>query len=462
MAIVLLLGAGIQLWHFARVVVAGLAGERVTARLRQCTFLAIFRQELAFFDAQTSGGLTSRLTSDTVMVNLAISSGSIESFIGFAKAAAAIVMAWYESWQLAALTLAVGPAMGLVLCLPLLWVHKIYVRYNDALARATHISTEAAGGVRTVISFGSEEFLQMLYGAAIGRIDGPGVTCWWPHKSHSTYRYGVQRGVALKVVLQVVIWLGLSLMHIVLWYGYDLILTGELTFGQVRCDGGEQPEPLQMSVRFDAVEFSYPSRPQVQVLQGLTFTVPANSMAAFVGASGAGKSTVLALLQRFYEVGGGRISLGGHELVDLDAGWLRRRIGVVQQEPLLFGITVRGNITYGRNARIFAEGGQPVAEDALLTASKMANVHGFVEELPLGYDTLVGERGAMLSGGQKQRIAVARALLMEPALLLLDEATSALDAATERSVQEAIDRSMTGRTTLVVAHRLSTVRGADQ
>jgi ABC-type multidrug transport system fused ATPase/permease subunit len=217
-----------------------------------------------------------------------------------------------------------------------------------------------------------------------------------------------------------------------------------------------------MEVRFEDVDFAFPARSDVQVLRGVSFFVPANSTAAFVGSSGSGKSTVFQLLARFYDVSAGCVRLGGHDVRDLDASWMRRRIGVVQQEPVLFGFDIRSNIAYGRTAMHLIEGSDPATSEEIQRAAEMANAHSFVSEFPEGYQTLVGERGVLLSGGQKQRVAIARALLTEPQLLLLDEATSALDAESEHLVQEAIDRAMQNRTVLIVAHRLSTVRDADQ
>lgn len=174
---------------------------------------------------------------------------------------------------------------------------------------------------------------------------------------------------------------------------------------------------------------------------------------ALVGESGSGKSTVIALLERFYDPESGKIFLDDVELQTLKVSWLRQQVGLVAQEPVLFNDTIRANIAYGK------QGG--VSEEEIIAAAKAANAHTFIAALPDGYNTIVGERGSQLSGGQKQRVAIARAIIKDPKLLLLDEATSALDAESERVVQEALDQVMVGRTTVVVAHRLSTIRGAD-
>jgi len=214
------------------------------------------------------------------------------------------------------------------------------------------------------------------------------------------------------------------------------------------------PKDLRGDVSFEDIWFSYPTRPDVDVLQDFSLKVPANSTAALVGSSGCGKSTVVALLQRFYDVSKGCIRIDGKDIRDFDPDDLRSFMGFVQQEPVLFGLTVRENICYGVRRK--------VSDDELRLVCEQANAYDFICEFPERYDTLVGERGVRLSGGQKQRICTARALLVDPRVLLLDEATSALDAESEHVVQQAIEKLMEGRTTLIVAHRLSTVRDADQ
>jgi len=214
------------------------------------------------------------------------------------------------------------------------------------------------------------------------------------------------------------------------------------------------PKSIRGNVTFEGVWFSYPSRPETNVVQDFTLKVPANSTAALVGASGCGKSTIVALIQRFYDVSKGCISIDGYDIRDFDPNDLRSFMGFVQQEPVLFGLTIRENICYGVQ--------RDITDEELDTVCQQANAYDFISKFPEVYETLVGERGVRLSGGQKQRICIARALLVNPRVLLLDEATSALDAESEHLVQQAIDKLMVGRTTMIVAHRLSTIRGADQ
>lgn len=215
---------------------------------------------------------------------------------------------------------------------------------------------------------------------------------------------------------------------------------------------------MEGNIDFENVMFSYPTRPDVLVLNAFTLKFTKDTTTALVGSSGSGKSTVVSLIQRFYDVDGGNIYLDGTDVTHLDMSWLRSQIGYVQQEPQLFGISVRDNLTYGLSEEAAAK----ITQVELEKACRDANAHEFISSWPEGYDTMVGERGITLSGGQKQRIAIARALLTNCRILLLDEATSALDAESEHEVQKAIDNAMVGRTVVVVAHRLSTIQSADQ
>ncbi|MEE2752091.1 MAG: ATP-binding cassette domain-containing protein, partial [Myxococcota bacterium] len=217
--------------------------------------------------------------------------------------------------------------------------------------------------------------------------------------------------------------------------------------------GTEKPTAIKGHIRFEHLDFAYPSRPDLPVLQDLDLELRPGEVVALVGHSGSGKSTVAALLSRLYDPQAGHIQMDSHPYETLDVNWVREQVGVVSQEPILFATSIRNNILYG----------QPNASlEEVMAAAKASNAHDFIQGFPEGYDTRVGERGVRLSGGQKQRVAIARALLKDPRVLVLDEATSALDAESEHLVQEALDRLMEGRTTLIIAHRLSTVRDADR
>nr|BAJ94394.1 predicted protein [Hordeum vulgare subsp. vulgare] len=212
-------------------------------------------------------------------------------------------------------------------------------------------------------------------------------------------------------------------------------------------------DEVKGNIDFQHVSFKYPTRPDIQIFTDFTLHIPSGKTVALVGESGSGKSTVIGLLERFYNPDSGTISLDGVEIKSLNINWLRDQTGLVSQEPVLFNDTIRANIAYGKDGEL--------TEEELIAAAKASNAHEFISSLPQGYDTTVGERGIQLSGGQKQRVAIARAILKDPKILLLDEATSALDAESERIVQDALDHVMVGRTTVVVAHRLSTIKGAD-
>jgi ATP-binding cassette subfamily B protein len=222
---------------------------------------------------------------------------------------------------------------------------------------------------------------------------------------------------------------------------------------EVDLGAGDRLDDVAGRIEFDEVTFAYPVRPEVRVLDAVNLSLEPGRVVALVGPSGAGKSTVAALLLRLYDPDRGAIQLDGRDLRELDARWFRTRIGTVAQEPVLFSTSVAANIRYGR---------PDAGDDEVEAAARAANAHGFISQLPDGYQTEVGERGVRLSGGQKQRVAIARALLKDPPILILDEATSSLDAESESLVQDALERLMAHRTSLVIAHRLSTVRTADK
>jgi ATP-binding cassette, subfamily B (MDR/TAP), member 1 len=214
----------------------------------------------------------------------------------------------------------------------------------------------------------------------------------------------------------------------------------------------EQADSIRGEIELKHVDFAYPARPDIPIFKDFNLRIHAGRSQALVGASGSGKSTVISLIERFYDPCAGKVMIDGKDIRRYNLKSLRRKIGLVQQEPALFASSILDNIAYGEEG---------ATEEEVIEAAKAANVHGFVSQLPEGYKTMVGERGMQLSGGQKQRIAIARAVLKNPVILLLDEATSALDAESECVLQEALQKLMKGRTTVVVAHRLSTVRGVD-
>ncbi|WP_373047294.1 ABC transporter ATP-binding protein [Vulgatibacter sp.] len=476
-ALFLVQGAAVAL----RYVLFTTAGERIVARLRTDLFARLLDQEIAFFDLRRTGELTSRLASDTTVLQNTVSANLSMLLRNGAGVVGGLVLLFATSPLLTGLMLAVVPPVALGAVVYGKRVRKLSREVQDALAKASEVAEESLSGVRTVRSFTAEEKEVARYGAAV----------------EASFDVARRRAKVAGLFFGGASFAAYAAAAAVLWYGGRLVLGGTMTVGELTSflmysllvafslgalgelftdfmrasgaserifelidrapaippRGGLAPVAVEGEVRLDHVSFTYPSRPDVPVLQGIDIAIRPGERVALVGPSGAGKSTIAALLGRLYDPGEGVVRIDGIDVRQLDPAWLRRQIGVVAQEPLLFSTTIAENVRYGR----------PEATDAQVRAAvQAANAATFVEGFPDGYDTEVGERGVQLSGGQKQRIAIARAMLKDPKLLILDEATSALDAESEHLVKEALDRLLEGRTTLIIAHRLSTVRDADR
>jgi len=457
------------------------AGERIVARLRSDLFVRLLDQEIAFFDQRRTGELTSRLASDTTVLQNTVSANLSMLLRNGAGVVGGVVLLFLTSPILTGLMLAVVPPVALGAAAYGKRVRKLSKDVQDALASASEVAEESLSGIRTVRSFTAEAKEAARYGAAV---------------EHS-YEIAARRAKVAGVFFGGASFGAYAAAAAVLWYGGRLVLGGTMSVGELTSflmysllvafslgalgelftdfmrasgaserifelidrapaippEGGTRPASVRGEVRLDRVEFTYPSRPDVPVLRGIDLVIRPGERVALVGPSGAGKSTVSSLITRLYDPSGGAVRIDGVDVRELDPAWLRAQVGVVAQEPLLFSTSIAENVRYGR----------PSATDAEVEAAvRAANAHGFVSAFPQGYDTQVGERGVQLSGGQKQRIAIARAMLKDPRLLILDEATSALDAESEHLVKEALDRLLEGRTTLIIAHRLSTVRDADR
>ena len=345
------------------------------------------------------------------------------------------------------------------------------------------IAEEVLGSIRTVISFNGQRQESKRYETALanGKRDGiakslytgvgMAITFFVMFSSYGlAFWYGstlivdgvIERGTVFTVLFAVMMGsfaLGNAGPQIAVLAGAKgaaasifEIIDNRPTIDPYRTDGA-QPEAAKGEIQLTNVHFAYPARSEVAVLDNVTFTVRPGEKVALVGSSGCGKSTIVSLLLRYYDVQSGSITIDGTRISDLNVRWLRRTIGVVSQEPVLFEATIAENIRLGR---------RNISTTQMETAARAANAHTFIQTLPHGYETRVGERGVQLSGGQKQRIAIARALIRDPKILLLDEATSALDGESEAIVQQALDAAQQGRTTIIIAHRLSTVRNADK
>jgi ABC transporter fused permease/ATP-binding protein len=457
------------------------AGERVVARLRSDLFEHLMGQEVAFFDQHKTGELTNRLASDTTVLQSTVSVNISMALRFLATVVGGIGFLVYTSPRLTLLMLSVVPPVALGAVGYGRKVRKLSRDVQDALAQSSEVAEEALSGLRTVRAFAAEEHEVRRYTERIT----------------ASFELARKRIRASSSFMGVVVFAGNSAAALVLWYGGHLVVEGKMTVGGltsflvytllvafslgglsdlwadlmkatgaaerifelldrapvIEAPGGAELPRIEGKLDFRGVRFSYPARGDVEVLKGIDLSIRSGEVIALVGSSGAGKSTIASLLLRLYDPDGGCILLDGADLRELSPGWLRRQIGVVSQEPLLFATSIADNIRYGRSH---------ATDEEVEAAARAANAHDFILKFPEGYRTLVGERGVQLSGGQKQRVAIARAVLKDPRLLVLDEATSALDAESEHLVKEALDALMKGRTTLVIAHRLSTVRGADR
>jgi ABC transporter fused permease/ATP-binding protein len=478
--IMLVLFVFVGIATFFRAYLFTVAGERIVTHLQQRLFGSIIKQEIAFFDTRQTGELTNRLASDTTVLQKAVTV-NISMGLRFSLSAigATCILMWI-SWRLALLMLAVVPVVAALAGIYGRMLRRISLEVQDALAESTAIAEESISGVRTVRSFARELWEQNRYRDAVEK-------AFVIAKRRAFYGASFSGGISFA---------GYASIIAVLWYGGEMLANGEMAFGELTSfmlytftvafsigalsglyedfakaigatervftlldrdcsllDGEFQLESPSGEIQFSNVTFSYPTRPEVEVLRNFSISIERGEVVALVGPSGGGKSTVATLISRFYDPQKGQIFFDKHPLPSLKKDWLREQVGVVSQEPILFAASIHDNILYGRpNASV---------ED-VLSAAKAANADQFIKGFPEGYETLVGERGVRLSGGQKQRIAIARALLKDPRFLILDEATSALDAQSEHLVQEALERLMVGRSTLVIAHRLSTIQNANR
>ncbi|NXF90452.1 ABCB8 protein, partial [Eubucco bourcierii] len=458
-------------------------GEQVAGSMRKELFMSLLRQEVVFFDANRTGQLVSRLTADIQEFKSSFKLAISQGLRSGTQTAGCFVSLYLLSPKLTTLLLLALPTLVGTGALIGAALRSLSRQAQEQVAKATGVADEVLGNIRTVRAFAMEEQQAGLYCTEV------------ENASQLSQRLGLGiaafqglSNLALNGIVLGTIFIGGSLMAGDELSPGDLmsflvasqtvqrslanisILLGQVVRGlsagarvfellalepSVGLRGGDTiPYPSLLGrIRFHRVYFSYPTRPGYPVLQDFSLTLPPCHTVAIVGPSGGGKSTVAALLERFYEPTQGTITLDGHDIATLDPSWLRGHvIGFISQEPVLFGTTILENIRFGK----------PGASDAeVYAAAQLANADGFIRSFPDGYQTVVGERGMALSGGQKQRIAIARALLKDPPVLILDEATSALDAQSEQLVQEALDRAAAGRTVLLIAHRLSTIRGAD-
>uniref|UniRef100_H2ZPB1 Bile salt export pump n=1 Tax=Ciona savignyi TaxID=51511 RepID=H2ZPB1_CIOSA len=461
------------------------SGMELTVRLRKKAFKAMLRQDIAYFDdhRHSPGALCTRLSMDASRVQgcTGVRIGTIIK--NFSSLGVALGIAFAFGWKLTLLTIAFIPFLVVGGLIEMQLVIKSEEKESEAYEEAGQIAGEAINNIRTVASLTKEQTIYELYTEKLAG----------PLKNASVG--GLFTGFSMGLLyLSMFGMYGLSF-----WYGTTLVLNGEIAVGNMivtffniliaafglgmggsylealsaaKAAGfnifdiidrkpvidpfskeGDSPNPDSGSIQLKNVCFTYPSRPDVKILKGVSLTVEHGKTVALVGQSGCGKSTIIQLIQRFYDVQEGSLEVGGKDVSTLNVRKLREVIGVVAQEPILFATSIAENIRWGREG---------VTNEEIEEAARQANAYNFIMNLPEKFQTLVGERGGQMSGGQKQRIAIARAIVRNPKVLLLDEATSALDTKSESVVQQALEKASAGRTTVVVAHRLSTIRSADK
>lgn len=456
--------------------------EKTLADLRQSTFNHLIKLPMKFFQQRRVGELNSRISSDITLLQDALTTTLAEFIRQLLVIIGGIALMMITSLKLTLFMLAIVPVVVILVVFFGRYIRKLSKLAQAQVADSNTIVEETLQGIQSVKVFTNEFFEMGRYRLKTREIAGTGI------------RNGKLRGAFSSFII-----LGLfGTMVAVIWRGSALLASGELATGELFAFviytvfiggtiGGmadvfarvqkfigatedlmeifnEIPEPvselpqtgaytlLQGSIRFDQLHFSYPNRPDFEVLKDINVEIKPDSLVALVGPSGAGKSTFVSLLPRLYEPSSGKILFDGMENQSIPVSVLRSQMAIVPQDIFLFGGTIRENIAYGR---------PEATEDMIEDAARKANAWEFISKFPKGLDTLVGERGTQLSGGQRQRIAIARAVLKDPKILILDEATSSLDSESERLVQDALEKLMRGRTSIVIAHRLSTIRKAD-
>lgn len=484
----ILVGAMSLIGNVLQLGMLGMSGERMTRRLRSQSFRAILRQEIGFFDREENsvGALTTRLATDSSYVKGLCGDQLGVSFVVLSTIVAGLIVSFTGCWRLALVVLFMMPVMAGASWIQLSMMTGFDSGSKKEFVAAGGIASEAVDNIRTVTSLGVQDVFIDRY--------NDGLVTPQKNGAKSALVSGLAFGFGeffMFAIWAVAFWVGSLFMERgqcdfpgimkavtgLLFAGFSLgqasMFAPNIAASKVSAthifrllDRESEINPAtpgkslaSASGKVEMVDgkFEYPTRPDVAVLRGLNLAVSPGKTLALAGGSGCGKSTVVALLERFYDLRDGHLRLDDEELRELDLQNARSHLALVQQEPDLFNRTIKSNISYG----LAKDGSTPVSDDVIVRAAEAANAHGFISELPLGYDTPVGERGGAMSGGMKQRIAIARALVRNPKVLILDESTSALDAVSSAVVQDALDAASADRTTVVVAHRLSTIKDAD-
>lgn len=468
-------------FSFMRVYLLTKSGTGAVADLRKDLYAKLITLPMSFFSTQRVGDLSSRISSDIGQIQDSLSFVFAEFLRGLITLIIGLSLIFLISAKLAFIMLAVVPVIAVSAVFFGGKIRKMSRRETDMLADSGTIVQETLQGISVVKAFTGETLEKKRYAKNI----------------NSLIEFAVKSGSYRGFFVSFIIFSVFGAIGFVVWYGANMIQAGTMNvdqlimfviysgfvggtlggfadmFGQLQKtigatqrvrelmamegeslqESSETKERINGEVEFKDVEFSYPSRKEIQVLKGISFTASKGQQIAIVGGSGGGKSTIAAMIMRFYNADKGEILIDGKSIMAYELNYLRTQIAYVPQDVILFGGTIYENILYGK---------PDATREEVVMAAKKANALQFIESFPEQFETLVGERGIQLSGGQKQRIAIARAVIKNPAILVLDEATSALDSESELLVQEALDDLMQNRTSIVIAHRLSTIRNADQ
>ncbi len=473
-----------SIFSFFRVYLFVSVTEKSLANLRNDIYQHLIRLPMTYFNQKRVGELNSRMTADLTQIQSTLTTTIAEFLRQLILIVGGLTLLTFISPKLTLMMLAIVPVLAVFAVIFGRFIRSLSREAQDKVAESTTIIEETLQGIAIVKSFTNELFESVRFRKSVDEI----------------VRVSIKGGIYRGMFAAFIIFCIFGAIVAVVWMGVRMSIEGSITIGELisfvlysvfvgasiggiaelyaqiqRAVGGverlmdileENPENIPMTqlseanknrirgkVSFENVHFSYPTRQDMPVLNGVTFDADTGETIAIVGPSGAGKTTITALILRFYDISSGSIRVDDREIADYPLSELRAQMAIVPQDVILFGGTIRENIAYGKPG---------ANQEEIEEAARKANAEEFIRTFPEGYDTVVGERGIQLSGGQRQRIAIARAVLKDPAILILDEATSSLDSESERLVQEALDELMKGRTSFVVAHRLATVRNADR
>ncbi|KOS19776.1 Leptomycin B resistance protein pmd1 [Escovopsis weberi] len=465
-------------------------GEHISAKIREQYLASCLRQNIGYFDKIGSGEVTTRITADTNLIQDGISEKVGLTMAAVATFVTAFVIGFVNYWKLTLILSAAFFALMLNMGIGSTFMMKHNKASLEAYAKGGSLADEVLGSIRNSIAFGTQDRLAKQYDAHLEKAEF----------------YGSKVKASVAILVAGMMFILYANYGLAFWQGSKFIIEGTVSLSKIltimmsvmigafqlsnvtpniqafttalaaavkifntidrvspldpSSDKGDKISNLEGNIRLENITHIYPSRPEVTVMDGVSLEIPAGKTTALVGASGSGKSTIVGLVERFYDPVEGRVYLDGHDISKLNLRWLRQQMALVSQEPTLFGTTIYNNIRHGLIGTEHENASEERQRELIIEAAAKANAHEFISNLPEGYETNVGERGFLLSGGQKQRIAIARAVVSNPKILLLDEATSALDTKSEGVVQAALEAASMGRTTITIAHRLSTIKDA--